>query len=957
MPRSALITSAPARWRLSAIAASVLGGLAGPAAAQEPVPAERASGWLQRQAPERYDSGVAWNVQAEQPAQQALRQELVGRLRQLPLSKAPQAADLVRWLESLPVTGRAAMSSADPRWLEVNLREDPVLDGGPSTLQVPERPKTVTVVLDDGQRCRVPVRTGAMAYDYVRACVTDATQRDRVWIAQPDGRTRRHGTGTWNGETQEPVAAGSWIWAPLRSGGVSDATSDLLIRFLATQGIAADTQGYSVPFPADALPDVPSERQRSLPLTASDWGEIGLLQTPTARMAPTGEARLHVSKTQPYTRGTVMLQPLDWVEFGFRYVDIANVRYEASTTGQSTKDKSLDLKVRLWSESRYLPELAAGVRDLGGTGLFSGEYVVASKRTGNFDWSLGLGWGYLGARGNLKNPLSLASDRFTNRPRPNSTSGGTVNGNAYFRGPTSLFGGVQWHTPYDPLIVKLEYDGNNYQREPFGARFEQRVPLNVGVVYRYSPGIDLSAGVERGNKVMFGITFHGGLDRMQSPKVLDTPMPAVQRAYPTAAPSWGTAAAEIRRDSEWSVTELQREDGALHVRVSNAGGLYRSGHFDRLIAVLHRDAPAEVSRFVIEFTEYGLQLGSKTVERADWVRLQTEGLSPAQQQALGGGVATAPLSQPVPAPAASRAAPEWRSSDGRLSGNVRPSLWQSLGGPDSFVLYQVGVQGEAQYRLTRSTWVSGAANLRLIDNYDKFQYTAPSNLPRVRTFMREYVTTSRLTVSNLQLTHAEQWGDSHFGSVYGGMLESMFGGVGAEYLYRPLRSRWALGVDVNRVRQRSFDQHFSFRDYKVTTGHATLYWDTGWNGVHAKVSVGQYLAGDRGATLDLSRRFANGVTIGAYATKTNVSSAQFGEGSFDKGIYLTFPFDAILPRSSSTTGTILWTPLTRDGGARLGRSQDLFSITSARERDAFSNAAPSDGRLRTGDDIFAPPQR
>ena len=40
-----------------------------------------------------------------------------------------------------------------------------------------------------------------------------------------------------------------------------------------------------------------------------------------------------------------------------------------------------------------------------------------------------------------------------------------------------------------------------------------------------------------------------------------------------------------------------------------------------------------------------------------------------------------------------------------------------------------------------------------------------------------------------------------------------------------------------------------------------------------------YLAGDVGATLNVERVFKNGVSMGAWATKTNVSSAQFGEGT------------------------------------------------------------------------------
>jgi membrane-associated phospholipid phosphatase len=71
--------------------------------------------------------------------------------------------------------------------------------------------------------------------------------------------------------------------------------------------------------------------------------------------------------------------------------------------------------------------------------------------------------------------------------------------------------------------------------------------------------------------------------------------------------------------------------------------------------------------------------------------------------------------------------------------------------------------------------------------------------------------------------------------------------------------------------------------------------------------------------------------MGAWATKTNVSAEQFGEGSFDKGIYATIPFDVMLPKSSPSTANIIWNPLTRDGGARLNRRFALFDLTKQRD--------------------------
>jgi hypothetical protein len=155
-------------------------------------------------------------------------------------------------------------------------------------------------------------------------------------------------------------------------------------------------------------------------------------------------------------------------------------------------------------------------------------------------------------------------------------------------------------------------------------------------------------------------------------------------------------------------------------------------------------------------------------------------------------------------------------------------------------------------------------------------------------------------------------------------------------LYRPFGERWAVGADVNWVKQRGFDQDFSLRRYHVVTGQATGYLDTGFHGVTVAVSVGRYLAGDWGTTIDVSREFANGARMGAYATVTNKSgSTGYGEGSFDKGIYVSVPFDMLLPHSSRSRATLLWQPLLRDGGARLNKRYTLYTMTNDLDGDLF----------------------
>ena len=91
------------------------------------------------------------------------------------------------------------------------------------------------------------------------------------------------------------------------------------------------------------------------------------------------------------------------------------------------------------------------------------------------------------------------------------------------------------------------------------------------------------------------------------------------------------------------------------------------------------------------------------------------------------------------------------------------------------------------------------------------------------------------------------------------------------------------------------------------------------------------MAKDKGATIDLSKRFGNGVTVGAYATFTDVSSKEYGEGSFSKGFYIAIPLDLMTMTSTRSVPVIRWSPLTRDGGQMLGRAYSLYGDTAVRD--------------------------
>ncbi|MCD9028701.1 YjbH domain-containing protein [Luteimonas sp. BDR2-5] len=682
-------------------------------------------------------------------------------------------------------------------------------------------------------------------------------------------------------------------------------------------------------------------------VTQSDWGGAGLLQTPTARMEPEGQISLTGSYTSPYARYNLSMQPFPWLEGSFRYMSINNRRYgRPELSGdQKFKDKSLDFKIRLWEESHRLPEIAFGMRDVGGTGLFSSEYLVANKRFGNFDVSLGLATGYIGNRGDIANPLRLIDDRFETRPIPfpDITQAGRRGGDI-FRGPIGVFGGVSWQTPLEQLLVKVELDGNDYEREPQGNNQVQDAPINIGLVYRPRPGIELTAGIERGNTAVFGLSLNGNLKNARSnAPLLDRPAPALARhanAVPaspanadddTESPGtqaavidWSGIADQLQSEAGIGVSRITRRDRELIVHGSQNRYFFGAQGVGRGSRVLDNALPGDdsIEWFTFAHERVGMPIAETSVERqafADYVERRIDLDTLARKVELN-------------PPAQQHREEVYRAPLERFQYGIGPGYQQVMGGPDAFILYQFSANLHANWRFSRHTWLDGTVSYDLLNNFDKFRYDAPTNLPRVRTWQRQYLTTSKLTVPTLQLTTAHQLGRDWYGMAYAGYLESMYGGVGGEVLYRPFGERWAVGLDVNQVRQRNFNQRAGFRDYEITTGHVTGYFTFGREQrVQALVSAGKYLAGDIGATVNVARRFDNGVTMGAWATKTNISSATFGEGSFDKGIYFSVPMDFLLPRPTRARANIVWQPLFRDGGAKLVRRYSLYSLLGERD--------------------------
>ena len=144
----------------------------------------------------------------------------------------------------------------------------------------------------------------------------------------------------------------------------------------------------------------------SITAFSSDYGTTGLINIPTARMSNDGELRLTSALESSTNSYSITYQATPWLEGTFRYTGFNDF---------FLWDRNYEAKIRLWREYDYLPQVSVGIRDMVGTGFWGSEYLVASKEIGDFDITLGMGWGRLAGRGQIDNPLVYLSERFESR--------------------------------------------------------------------------------------------------------------------------------------------------------------------------------------------------------------------------------------------------------------------------------------------------------------------------------------------------------------------------------------------------------------------------------------------------------------------------------------------------------------------------------------------------------------
>jgi hypothetical protein len=254
------------------------------------------------------------------------------------------------------------------------------------------------------------------------------------------------------------------------------------------------------------------------------FGEVGLLDMPSAHMAEDGQIAVSISALKDTQRYGFTFQALPWLEGSFRYSHLSNYNFD------DYYDRSFGAKLRLFEESSDMPDISLGLRDLVGTGVYGSEYLVASKHVfRDFDMTVGVGWGRLASSGALPNPVGAIFSSAKTRQPPHKT--GQIDFSQLFRGhDLGIFGGVSWHTPIRNLDLIVEYSSDRYVEETRFGMIDQKMPVNFGLSYRALNHVTLEAGLLYGDTYGLSLAIDADpTEPLQSARLGAQPPPVATR--------------------------------------------------------------------------------------------------------------------------------------------------------------------------------------------------------------------------------------------------------------------------------------------------------------------------------------------------------------------------------------------------------------------------------------------
>mgnify|MGYP001447010228 CR=1 FL=1 len=623
------------------------------------------------------------------------------------------------------------------------------------------------------------------------------------------------------------------------------------------------------------------------------FGSKGANYSPSARFNDEGTLSTNFSINDSFRRANILAQPYEWLEVSIFYADIPEMSYSASL-GQSYKDKGFNTKILLKEETNFLPQIALGFSDFVGTGLFSGEYLVFSKKASNIDYSFGLGWGLYSNGMQVDNPFKIISDSFRGRNEEFDSTIGELDFNDYFSGDkASIFGSIKYKNDRHEVTLEInpvEFTGrNNGEVENTLSKFYLTYSYNA--FKQINPKIILGSDGD----LNFSIDFYQNFLNVKSNDF--------KRPKKKVGNNFADLVLSIQENKMYVQDISLDEKNRLVIGVRQNQYLDRRESVSNVIKSLDYSNLDTFEEVVVNNYSFGKKITSDVVSLDNSDNVKFFKRKKNSSKLIYQSNEKFPLSEY----------------------SLSPSLRTMIASREGFLYRGLYLDGYFKHFFSENVFFDSKLTYSVSDNFDELFLEPVTTFPnQVRSDIKKYLNDlgDKISVERFEMNYLDKK-DNHHLLLKAGIFELMFAGYGVEYLNINRHRNYGIGFEAFHVKKRDYSSDFNFLDYETFTGHINFYHYFDPLELTTHLSIGQYLAGDKGATFDFSKRFRNGLKFGFYFSLTDVSFEEFGEGSFDKGVYFQLPLRNIYG-SPSTDFT--WSPLTKDPAKKLSYGNRLFGV-------------------------------
>ena len=677
--------------------------------------------------------------------------------------------------------------------------------------------------------------------------------------------------------------------------------------------------------------------------TANYSGNTGIFETPNTRIMPDWSMRLFLNQDKPYTYYGVAITPLPFLELNFHMTEIDGVDGFTENSGYGDyKDKSLSFKLILQEEKEYLPSVVFGGDDIWGTGLYTSKYVALGKEIGYFDFTLGYAKGRLGGG-------SVEATTTSNSGSSNNTAFNFMKDLSWDGGKP--FGSVIFNATPN-LKIMSEYSPIDYEKaraNPFTNGGSYDLPdskINFGAKYAFNDNSNLSLSFQRGNQISFGYAYQFGFSRnAMFPRLTDPKWKANEKkleeyknlneeqlseklANEVAAEKMSNVRASVNKNKVWLEFDNPRYNSDLKA-------------VGRAISTVDEVAPKNYDIIYATLKEKNTPVKTFKVNRKEYDAFENEKVSNEyMQNAL---ILTKSVDKMYKEFKEEKKT-VYRSKEYNekvFSYNISPVIKTYLNNQDKPLATKLSASLKLKYNPSPGVFAVGMIQHPLYNDIDEISTdeALETNDLSIRSNMIDYYKYNGTQLRKLTLGYMTNTPLNSLAKIELGYMDFAFAGLDLEWYKTFYNEKFGVGLQYQYMYKRHVDDMLAvYDDLTYDAKFLNLYalvspkYD-----LHMGLKVGEFLAGDKGVKIDISRH-SKEFTLGAFATITNsdeVFDSESNKGYIDKGIYLKVPLEVFTYKNIKSILNYGLSPWTRDAGKYASPNYSLFPMNNSENNSSI----------------------